>query len=168
MRARILALMVGVALLASVPPLAQAQMFNSIGGGARPQDPAPKVAPPPALPGAESKKGDAAPASRSSLDMEPTDALFDAINRGDIAAARESISRGADLRGRNVLGMSPLELSVDLGRNDISFMLLSMRAADDGSNRASAPLAGSPKSTPKRPEKPVATSRSPAAAKSVT
>jgi hypothetical protein len=64
--------------------------------------------------------------------MEPTEALFDAINRGDIATARDAISRGADLHGHNVLGMTPLELSVDLGRNDISFMLLSMRAADDG------------------------------------
>ena len=59
--------------------------------------------------------------------MEPTEALFDAINRGDIGTARDAISRGADLHGHNVLGMTPLELSVDLGRNDISFMLLSMR-----------------------------------------
>jgi hypothetical protein len=63
--------------------------------------------------------------------MEPTDALFDAINRGDIGAARDAINRGADLHGHNVLGMTPIELSVDLGRNDISFMLLSMRAADE-------------------------------------
>ena len=62
--------------------------------------------------------------------MEPTDALFDAINRGDINAARDAISRGANLRGHNVLGMTPMELSVDLGRNDISFLLLSMRGAD--------------------------------------
>jgi hypothetical protein len=67
--------------------------------------------------------------------MEPTDALFDAINRGDIAAAREAVSRGADLRGQNVLGMTPLELSVDLGRNDISFMLLSLRGGEDHATR---------------------------------
>jgi hypothetical protein len=63
--------------------------------------------------------------------MEPTDALFDAINRGDIGAARDAINRGADLHGHNVLGMTPIELSVDLGRNDISFMLLSMRGSDE-------------------------------------
>jgi hypothetical protein len=63
--------------------------------------------------------------------MEPNDELFDAINRGDIASARDALNRGADLHGRNILGMTPLELSVDLGRNDISFMLLSMRAADE-------------------------------------
>ena len=67
--------------------------------------------------------------------MEPTDALFDAINRGDIGSARDAISRGADLHGQNILGMTPMELSVDLGRNDISFLLLSMRGADDGRNR---------------------------------
>src|ERR1700757_1385559 len=70
--------------------------------------------------------------SRPPSDMEPTDALFDAINRGDIGAARDAISRGADLRGHNVLGMTPMELSVDLGRNDISFLLLSMRGEDSG------------------------------------
>jgi hypothetical protein len=56
--------------------------------------------------------------------MEPTDALFDAINRGDLAAARDAVNRGADLSGHNVLGMTPIQLSVDLGRNDITFLLL--------------------------------------------
>ena len=92
----------------------------------------PKIAPPPALPGAQSRQDNAAPASRSPNDMEPTEALFDAINRGDIGTARDAISRGADLHGHNILGMTPLELSVDLGRNDISFLLLSMRAGDSG------------------------------------
>jgi hypothetical protein len=61
--------------------------------------------------------------------MPPTDALFDAINRGDIAAAKDALSRGADLNGHNILGMTPLELSVDLSRNDITFLLLSMQDA---------------------------------------
>ena len=59
--------------------------------------------------------------------MEPTDALFDAINRGDIACGARCDQPWCRLDGRNVLGMTPMELSVDLGRNDISFMLLSMR-----------------------------------------
>jgi hypothetical protein len=80
--------------------------------------------------------------------MEPTDALFDAINRGDIAAARDAISRGADLYGHNILGMTPLELSVDLGRNDISFMLLSMRAADDDRTRQGRPVMSTAKKAP--------------------
>ena len=70
--------------------------------------------------------------------MEPNDALFDAINRGDLATARDAISRGADLSATNVLGMTPLELSVDLGRNDISFMLMSMREGDRGGQGAPA------------------------------
>ena len=64
--------------------------------------------------------------------MPPTEALFDAINRGDILTARDAISRGADLDGTNLLGVTPLELSVDLGRNDISFLLLSLRGAGGG------------------------------------
>jgi hypothetical protein len=119
----------GLALLVAAPG-AEAQMFNSIGG--KPPPAPPKTAPPPALPGAQSNNSGAAPATKAPTDMEPNDALFDAINRGDMNTARDAISRGADLGAHNVLGMTPLELSVDLGRNDISFMLLSMRG-DDGS-----------------------------------
>jgi ankyrin repeat protein len=119
-------------------------MFNSIGGGGRPQAAAPKVAPPPALPGAQSNNNGAAPASHEPTDMEPNDALFDAINRGDLAAARDAISRGADLEARNILGMTPMELSVDLGRNDISFLLLSMRGGDTGGQPPPSKLAAAP------------------------
>lgn len=135
MRIWILGASLGLVFVAAAPS-ARAQMFNSIGGGGRPQA-APKVAPPPALPGAQSSSN-AAPATKAPTDMEPNDALFDAINRGDLAAARDAISRGADLRATNVLGMTPLELSVDLGRNDISFMLISMRDGDGGSQSAAA------------------------------
>jgi hypothetical protein len=119
-----------VALLAAGPSIAWGQAFNAIGSKTPP--PTPKVAPPPALPGAADDASRAVPSMRPTNDLEPTDALFDAINRGDIAAARDAISRGADLHGQNILGMTPMELSVDLGRNDISFLLLSMRGADDG------------------------------------
>jgi hypothetical protein len=132
-----------VALLLAVPPLAQAQSMLNFGSGGTRQpgagaapsgSAAAKIPPPPALPGAAST-GSPAPANHAPVDMQPTDALFDAINRGDIATARDAISRGADLQGQNILGMTPLELSIDLGRNDISFLLLSMRAADDGRSR---------------------------------
>jgi hypothetical protein len=146
MRIRFVTVPLAGALLGVVPPLAHAQLFNQFGkSGATPQQP--QTPPPPALPGAASG-GNAAPPTRVATDMEPTDALFDAINRGDINAARDAISRGADLRGQNVLGMTPLELSVDLGRNDISFLLLSMRGGDDG--RAGPPpakAAGKPTAT---------------------
>lgn len=88
----------------------------------------PKYEPSPAaVPGARAEPSVVAPADRVSADMPPTEALFDAINRGDTVAAREAIGRGADIHGRNVLGLTPLEQSVDLGRNDISFLLLSLR-----------------------------------------
>lgn len=87
---------------------------------------------PDAVPGAKPREP-AAPATRSSYDMDPNAALFDAINRGDIVAARDALNRGADLHATDILGMTPIELSVDLGRNDITFLLLSMRGADSGS-----------------------------------
>jgi hypothetical protein len=117
-------------------------------------------APPPALPGATSRADQVAPATRIPTDMSPNDALFDAINRGDIAAARDALSRGAELNAQNVLGMTPMELSVDLGRNDISFLLLSYRNTDS----SSAPSAQATAATPA--EKPNARSRK-AVAKSV-
>jgi hypothetical protein len=134
------------ALLLIAPPLAQAQSMLNLGSGGAGSSRQPgagaapsgsaaaKIPPPPALPGAAST-GSPAPATHAPVDMQPTDALFDAINRGDIATARDAISRGADLHGQNILGMTPLELSIDLGRNDISFMLLSMRGGDDGRGR---------------------------------
>jgi hypothetical protein len=89
----------------------------------------PEVAPPPVLPGVKGPSEAAAP-SASPADMSPNEALFDAINRGDLASARAAVNRGANLDSRNVLGLTPLDLSVDLGRNDISFMLMSMRGED--------------------------------------
>jgi len=145
MRIRFVTVSLAGALLGVVPPLAHAQLFNQFGkSGATPSTP--QAPPPPALPGAASS-GNAAPPTHVATDMEPTEALFDAINRGDINAARDAISRGADLRGQNVLGMTPLELSVDLGRNDISFLLLSMRGGDDGRAGAPPPKAGKPAPT---------------------
>jgi len=101
---------------------------------------------PPALPGATSRNEVAAPATRNPSDMSPNDALFDAIDRGDIAAARDALSRGAELNAQNMLGMTPMELSVDLGRNDISFLLMSYRNTDapQGPPSARTKAAGAP------------------------
>ena len=100
----------------------------------------------PALPAPDAVPGDkarapAAPATRSTADMSPNEALFDAINRADLAAARDALNRGAELDAVNILGMTPMELSVDLGRNDISFLLLSIRG-DTADAAASAPARG--------------------------
>lgn len=106
---------------------------------------------PSGLPGARGgQRGIVAPAERIPAEMSPNEALFDAVNRGDVAAARDAISRGARLEGRNILGLTPLELSIDLGRNELTFLLLSMRGA------ASAPP---PPSLAQRPAVPRAAER---------
>jgi hypothetical protein len=135
------ALVVGLALTAAAPSSVWAQGLGGMGGsggGMPPRSPTPKAEPetpplptPDAVPGAKARTP-VAPATHAAGDMQPTEALFDAINRGDLEAARDSVNRGADLDGVNILGMTPMELSVDLGRNDISFMLLSMRGEDSG------------------------------------
>ena len=108
----------------------------------------PKYEPSPAgVPGARAEPALVAPAEGIATDMPPTEALFDAINRGDTVAAREAIGRGADIHGRNVLGLTALEQSVDLGRNEISFLLLSLRGGA-GFSAASRDTAGVEKSSP--------------------
>jgi len=116
----------------------------------------PTEVPPPALPGAQNSF---APAERTTTDLSPTDALFDAINRGDMAATRDAMNHGADLAGHNILGMTPLELSVDLGRNNITFLLLSLRgsatpASHPPATATAAPLAGATSPGGKMPAKP--------------
>jgi hypothetical protein len=83
-------------------------------------------APPPAIPGAVSD-AEPAPATKNAAEMSPNDALFDAINRGDGAAARDAVNRGAQIEARNVLGQTPLDAAIEANRNDITFLLLSLR-----------------------------------------
>ncbi len=101
----------------------------------------PAELPPPALPGAQSSAETVVPADKGTLDLPPTESLFDAIHRGDMVAARDALSRGADLDGHNVLGQTPLDLSIDLNRNDITFLLLSMRTPGDDGRRGPPPAA---------------------------
>ena len=91
-------------------------------------------APPPAIPGAVSA-GEAAPASKNAAEMSPNEALFDAINRGDSNAARDAMNRGAQLDAKNVLGQNPIDAAIEANRNDITFMLLSLRNAVGSSSR---------------------------------
>ncbi len=116
-----------------------------IGQGAKPEKATRGPEPPPALPGSRAEPTAVAPAHGVPTDMPPTEALFDAINRGDLPGARDAISRGADLQGINVLGLTPLELSVDLGRNEISFLLLSLRGSSGFSASRPAEAAAAPK-----------------------
>jgi hypothetical protein len=131
-------LALGAVLSAAAPSVVWAQLSSPVPGGGSPTSRMQSRAPEkPSLPAPDAVPGDkarapAAPSTHSAGDLQPTDALFDAINRGDIASARDALNRGADLNGVNILGMTPMELSVDLGRNDISFLLLSMRGEDSG------------------------------------
>ncbi|WP_243443946.1 ankyrin repeat domain-containing protein [Asaia prunellae] len=88
------------------------------------------AAPPSALPGADSQEQDA---GHANVDLNPTEALFDAINRGSLNAAKEALNRGADMNAKNVLFQTPLDMAIDLNRKDIMFLLLSMRNYGDSS-----------------------------------
>jgi hypothetical protein len=170
---RLVPLVLGLALAGGVAPQAWSQPNLSptspaggsdIAGRRKDATPAaPTVAPPDAIPGAKAREP-VVPAKGPIGDLSPNDALFDAINRGDIAAARDALNRGAELGAVNILGMTPMELSVDLGRNDISFLLLSMRGEDAG--RGSRAVAKG--ETQRQPApKTVASAKPPAAAKPV-
>jgi hypothetical protein len=130
-------------LTAAKAQLIAGQGLGSAGAGAgplfKPKNAAPTPAAPTALPGAQTDPSRVAPADKSIHDTPPNEALFDGINRGDIATVRDAISRGADLGSQSVLGQSPLELSIDLGRNDITFLLLSLRGTGDSSRSARPP-----------------------------
>lgn len=99
------------------------------GGGAAPQPQArtPDIAPP-ALPGA----GNGAPLAtgpkmQQPASGDPTAALFTAINKGDYNGAQDALGRGADLGAENQFGETPLDLSISLNRNTITFLLLQTR-----------------------------------------
>lgn len=93
-------------------------------------------APPPAIPGAEpDADATVVPADKLAAEMSPNDALFDSITRGDLVAAKDALNRGAQLEARNVLGQTPTDAAIDLNRNDITFLLLSMRGAAPSAHR---------------------------------
>jgi len=97
-------------------------------------------APPSPTPGSKAESAPAAEASADVSSLGPNEALFDAITRGDLAAARDAIGRGADLNAHNSLGQKPIDASIDLGRNDITFVLLAQRplAADSAASAGDA------------------------------
>ena len=117
---RLFALGVFALLIGAISP-AQAQFAAPQGQpGARPPRP-------PALPGLAARRAPQPIPGDENANLSPTPALFDAITRGDLTAARDAVNRGADLEGRNALGLTPAEWAVDQGRNDILFFLLSAR-----------------------------------------
>jgi hypothetical protein len=118
-----------IALLLPWPALAQ--LGERSVGTAGPMQPntAPQQVrpPPPALPGLAVRPAAAPIPTQSDRQLSPDAALFDSINRGDLAAARAAMARGADLDARNALGLTPIDAAVDQGRNEIAFFLLAAR-----------------------------------------
>lgn len=113
------------------------------GPNIQPRGPEPDIAPP-ALPGAGDTPGIAtAPKIAKAVTGDPTAALFDAINHDDYNAAQDALSRGADLNAQNPLGETPLDLSIDLNHNNITFMILSARN-EDGDNGGAATTVSEP------------------------
>lgn len=158
----------GALLLALVPAVpVQAQ---GIIRGQQPQQAVPQAAP--ALPGLAARRAPAPIQADPNANLSPNAALFDAIARGDIAAARDAVARGANLEARNALGLTPLDAAVDQGRNDIAFYLLSARdlsrgpvvssVPSDSTNLAEPPTAPAPRG-PARREVPAAARANPAA-----
>ena len=122
------AAMAGLVLTPLLAGPAQAQ--GMLGQGrttSRPQPEAPRELPP-ALPGVAARRGQAPiPAETPPASLNPNDALFDGINRGDIATVRDAIGRGADVNARNALGLTAVDSAVDQGRPEIMFYVLSVR-----------------------------------------
>jgi hypothetical protein len=99
------------------------------------------------LPGARH----AAPVNQGTVSatlLSPNDELFDAINRGDIVAARDALARGADLGATDAVGQTPIDLSVSLARNNITFLLVTLLHAGGGDiTDAQGPMAQPPANT---------------------
>lgn len=125
-----------LALSPAVPRDAAAQGMIRPDQSSTPRAPGPA----PALPGLAARRAPAPIAAEPGQSLSPNAALFDAISRGDLAAARDAVARGANLEARNQLGLTPIDAAVDQGRNEIAFYLLSAR---DPSRVSSAPEPGS-------------------------
>jgi hypothetical protein len=135
-------------------PLGMAGPMGSAGLHS-PQEPQ-QIAPP-ALPGA-SGAGNISAGPVTTTDEDPTKLLFSAINHGDYTQARAAVSRGANLNARNALDETPIEMAVELNRNNITFMLLSVRAEEGAGGQppqgaavaTPVPAAHTPRPTPSR------------------
>ena len=110
------------------------------------------VGPAPALPGLAARRAPAPIPGDPAATLAPNAALFDAVARGDLTAARDAVGRGANADARNALGLTALDAAVDQGRHDIAFYLLSARDIARGPAPAppAAGLAGPPGAAPAR------------------
>lgn len=145
-----------------VLPMAPALSQGMLGSGrttSRSQPEAPREQPP-ALPGVAARRGQAPIAAETPpASMNPNDALFDGISRGDIATVRDAVARGADVNARNALGLTAVESAVDQGRPEVMFYVLSIRGM---AGNAPPPLQPARGARAARPE-PVQRTRPPTA-----
>jgi hypothetical protein len=101
----------------------------------------------PGLPGARPSNVVSKGAISADL-LSPNDELFDAIDRGDTSAARDAIARGAALDATNAVGQTPIDESVALGRNEITFLLVTLlHAGGSDITDAQGPMAMPPPNT---------------------
>lgn len=143
---RLLSLAIIALLVAEIAPAAAQFAAPPAQPGARPP-------PPPALPGLAARRAPEPIPSDESANLSPTPALFDAITRGDLTAARDAVNRGADLNARNALGLTPTDWAVDQGRNDILFYLLSARGMAGSSGPTNARSAAVARAEQERAER---------------
>lgn len=136
------------AILLATPIAAQAQGMLGRAGAARPSEQAaPPREAPQGLPGIAARRGQQPiPATENPSGMNPNDALFDGISRGDMGTVRDAIARGADVNARNALGLTALDSAVDQGRPEITFYLLSVRGTGSSAppEQAARPARGAP------------------------
>ncbi len=101
---------------------------------------------PPAVPGAGDQGLQTSQSVAKQQSGDPTAELFTAINGNDYNSAQDAISRGADLNAQNALGETPIDLSVALNRNSITFMLLAARndSGDSPTGNPATPVAAMP------------------------
>lgn len=143
---RLIPMAVIALLITDIPPVA-AQF------AAPPGQPGAQPPRPPALPGLAARRAPEPIPGDDNANLSPTPALFDAITRGDLAAARDAVNRGADLNARNALGLTPTDWAVDQGRNDILFYLLSARGMAGSSGPTNARSAAAARAEQERAER---------------
>jgi hypothetical protein len=136
------------AMAAASPAMAQMSgggmggLGSSPGAGPAPQPQArtPDIAPP-ALPGAGTPTPMATgPIMQKPPTGDPTANLFAAVTKGDATAAQLAISAGANLNAQNQFGETPLDLSIALNRNSITFLLLQTRNELDAQGIGPQPM----------------------------
>jgi len=137
---RILPALITLSLLLPAAAMAQGRMGANNPAMRPPEAPRPQERPA-GLPGLTARPSQVIPPTTIPSSMNPNDALFDAISRGDVPTAREAVARGADTNARNALGLTAVDSAVDQGRPDMIFYLLSLRGS---AGSAAAPEGNTP------------------------